>query len=101
MSRSVDKVEHILLAVVLVFHLYGVTLDSDAALALEIHVVEHLGLHVLGGYGIGIFQQAVGQGRLAMVDVCYDAEIADILHSWKFVAKLLKIRNTAKRPVKA
>ena len=83
MSRSVDEIEHIFLAVELVVHLDCVALDSDAALALEVHVIEHLGLHVLGGYGVGIFEKAVGKSALAVVDMRYDAEIADVLHSSK------------------
>ena len=89
-SRSVDKVEDILLSVKLVLHLYGVALDGDASFALEIHVVEHLSLHILGGHSVGIFKQTVGQGRFAVVDVRYYAEIADILHLGEIFAKLRK-----------
>ena len=68
-----------MLAVLLIVHLYGVALDGDAALALQVHVVEHLGLHVLGVHGAGALQQTVGKRRLAVVDVRDDAEIPDIL----------------------
>lgn len=61
MSRSVDKIERVVFSVKKIVHLYGVALDSDATLTLEIHVVEHLCLKVFFGYGMGIFQQAVGQ----------------------------------------
>ncbi len=80
MSRSVYEIECIALAVKLIVHLYGVALDGDSAFALQIHVVEHLCFHVLGGYGAGIFKQPVGKRGLAVVDVCYYAEISDILH---------------------
>lgn len=87
-------------AVKRILHLYGMTLDSDATFALEVHVVEHLCLHVLGGNGIGIFKQSVGQGRLAVVDMSYDAKIAYSFHSRIFTAKLSKNSQTAKcRPV--
>ncbi len=81
MSRSVDKVEGIFFAIYYVFHLNGMALDSDTALAFEVHVVEYLGFHVLGLYGAGIFQQAVGEGGFAMVDMGYDTEIAYMFHS--------------------
>ncbi len=55
-------------------------LDGDAALALKIHVVEHLGLHILSVYGIGALKQPVGKCRLPMVDMRYDAEIAYMIH---------------------
>ena len=80
-SRGVDEVERVLLAVVGgVLHLYGVTLDCYSALALQLHVVKHLGLHVLGLDGAGVLEQAVGQRRLAVVDVRYYAEVANMFH---------------------
>ena len=54
MSRSVDEVQNIFLAVQLILHLYGVALDGDASLSLKIHVVEHLPFCNL--YGVGAFQ---------------------------------------------
>ena len=78
MSRRVDEVQDILLSVALILHLYGVALDGDTALALQIHVVEHLSLSHL--YGFGVFKQPVGKCRLAVVYMCDDAEIPDILH---------------------
>ena len=85
--RGVDKVEHITGAVELIPHLYSVALDSDAALALQIHVVEHLRLHILGSHRIGIFKQTVGQGRLTMVDVSYNTKVADIFHSKRYLVQ--------------
>ena len=52
-------------------------LDRDAALALEIHRVEILRLHVAGLDRPGDLEDAVGQRRLAMVDVGDDREIPD------------------------
>ena len=63
-----------------VVHLYGVALDCYAALSFEIHVVEHLRLHVFGCDCVGVFEQTVGQGRFAVVDMGYYAEITDIFH---------------------
>ena len=52
-------------------------LDRDPALALEVHRVEHLRLHFLRVDGAGDLEDAVGQGRLAVVDVGDDREVAD------------------------
>ena len=82
MSRSVNQVERIFRAVLHVVHLDGVALDGDAALTLQIHVVQHLGLHVLARHRVGDFQQTVGQRALAVVDMRHDAEVAYCLHSY-------------------
>jgi hypothetical protein len=80
-ARGVDEVEHVALAVAgRVLHLDGVALDGDALFALEVHVVEHLGLHFALVERVGLFEQAVGQGALPVVDMGYDAEIADVFH---------------------
>ena len=81
MSRRVDEVEYIGLTIAHIFHLYGVALDGDAALALQVHVIEHLSLGDLNG--VGALKQTVGQGALAMVDVSDDAEVANLVHGRK------------------
>ena len=78
MSRSINEIEHILLSVFFILHLYGVALDGDAALLLQVHIVEHLPFCDLDG--VGVLQQAICQGRLTVVYVCDDAEITYMLH---------------------
>ena len=56
-------------------------LDGNATLALEIHVVKHLGLHVLAGNSVSVLEQSVGECALAVVNVCHDAEVAYCFHS--------------------
>jgi hypothetical protein len=47
MAGRVDEVEHIVLAILgVIFEADGVGLDGDAALALDVHRVEHLVLHL-------------------------------------------------------
>ena len=84
MAWGIDQVDDILLPIgwVDVAHLNGVAFDGNASLALQIHIVEGLILHVPLGDGVGVFQQAVGQGAFSVVNVGYDAKIADILHVW-------------------
>ena len=59
---------------------HGLRLDRDPALALEVHRVEHLRLHLLRVDRPGDLEDAVGQGRLAVVDVGDDREVADVVH---------------------
>ena len=77
MARRIDQVEDIVLAVFgRVFEAHRLRLDGDAALALEFHVVEHLLFHLARGQPTAHLNQAVGQRRLAVVDVRDDREIS-------------------------
>ncbi len=78
-AGGVDQVELVFLAVARdVLHAHGVRLDGDAALALQVHGVEHLLLHLARRERSGELEQAVGQRALAVVDVGDDGEIADV-----------------------
>ena len=73
---GIDQVELIGLAVVrLVHHAHGVGLDGDAALALQVHGIEYLGLHLACGERAGEFQQPVGECGLAMIDCAMIAKL--------------------------
>ena len=79
MARRVDQVEDVRLAVVgRVVQADRVRLDRDAALALEVHRVEDLRLHLARLQRAGDLEEAVGQRRLAVVDVRDDREVADV-----------------------
>ena len=80
MSGSVNEVEDILCAVKLIIHLNGMALDSDSAFAFKVHIVENLGFHVFLADGMSVFEQTVGKGRFAVVNMCNDAEVANIFH---------------------
>jgi hypothetical protein len=54
-------------------------LDGNAALALQVHSVKGLCLEFARTYGIGEFKYAIRERRLSVIDVCDDAEIADIV----------------------
>ncbi len=80
MAGGVDQVEDVMLAVArVIFEAHGVGLDGDAALALDIHRVEHLFLHLALLERPGHLDQPVGERRLAVVDMGDDGEIADVL----------------------
>ena len=61
-----------------VFEAHGLGLDGDAALALDVHGVEHLLFHVPVSNRVGGLDQAVSQRGFPVVDVRDDGEIADV-----------------------
>ncbi len=79
MPGRVDQVQDIGLAILRrILDPHGVGLDRDAPLALDIHRVEHLFLHVPFRHGPGQLDQPVGQGGFPVVDMRHDREIADM-----------------------
>ena len=79
-AGRVDQIEHIVLAVACpVIKANGLCLDGDAALALDVHGIEHLLLHFARFQPAGELNQPVGKRGLAVVDMRDDGEIADIL----------------------
>ena len=73
MARRIDQIELIRLAIVgVIRHANGIGLDRDAALALDIHGVEQLRLHVAFVDGMGELEDAIADRGLAMVDVRND-----------------------------
>ena len=73
MPRRIDQIELIRLAIVgVIGHANGIGLDRDAALALDIHGVEQLRLHVAFVDCMGEFEDTVTDRGLAMVDVRND-----------------------------
>ena len=72
-AGGVDQVDDV--ALVLEPDVLG--LDGDAPLPLDVHRVEVLGPHLPGVDGAAVLQDAVGQGRLPMVDVGDHADVAD------------------------
>ena len=78
MARCIDEVEDILLAVLgLVYSADGLGLDGDSALPLQIHIVQHLGLHLPAGQKAGFLNNPVRQGGFAVIYVCHNTKIAD------------------------
>ena len=81
MAGGVDQVQVVRLTVSgPVLDPYGLGLDRDPALALEVHRVEHLRPHFLRVNGAGELEDAVGQRRLAVVDVGNYREVPDPVH---------------------
>jgi len=79
MAGRVDQVEDVGLAVLgRIAQPHGLRLDGDAALALDIHGIEHLFLHLARLQAPGGLDQTVGQRRFAMVDMRNNGEVADV-----------------------
>ena len=79
MARGVDQIQRIRGPVRrAVVQPHGAGLDGDAALALEIHVVQDLILHHAHRHGVALLDQPVGKGGLAMVDMGDNGKIADV-----------------------
>ena len=76
-AGRVDEVEPVGLAVLgRVLEADGAGLDRDALLALEVHRIEDLARHLARVDRVRQLQQSIGQGRLAVIDVGDDREVA-------------------------
>ncbi len=77
MARRINQIQLIGVAIMrLVHHAHGVRLDGDAALALEIHGVKNLRLHLAPGHRASDFEQSITQRRLSVVDVGNNREVS-------------------------
>ena len=73
MAGRVDQVQHVMLAIVgIVFDADRVGLDGDAALALDVHGIKELLLHVTVLNRPRGLDQPVGKGRFTVVDMGHD-----------------------------
>src|SRR5256886_8872926 len=80
MAGGIDQIQLVDAAVAgVVVHADGVELDGDAALAFQVHRVEHLLPHQALVQGARELDQPVGQRRFPVVDVGHDAEVADVI----------------------
>ena len=83
-AGRVDEVEHVILAVArAIIEPHRLRLDGDAALALDIHRIEHLLDHFARFEPAGELDQPVGERRFAVVDMGDDGEIADIFDGYR------------------
>src|SRR5208283_3384772 len=78
-ARSVNQVEDVSFPVLGgVIHPHRLSLDGDAALALQFHVVEELSLRFALAQRSGGLQEPVRQRRLPVVDVGDDAKVTNV-----------------------
>ena len=79
MTRGVNQIQHISFAILRhIVQANCLRLDRDAAFAFQLHLVEQLVLHLAGGNGAGNFDQAISQGRFAMVNMGDNRKVADV-----------------------
>ena len=79
MARRVDEVELIALAVLRgIIKPHGLRFNGDAALALNIHIVQNLFRHFTIRQPAGQLNQPVGQCRFTVIDMRNNGKIADM-----------------------
>jgi hypothetical protein len=89
MARSVDKVQFIFLTILArIGKVDCLALDRDAALTLDIHIVENLVAKLTVFDKIRMLDQAVGKRRFSVVYMSYDAEVPYLFHVLSFSAYL-------------
>ncbi len=77
MSGRIDQIEDIFIAVIcLIDDAAGLRLDRDTSLALQFHIIQDLRLHFALCKQARLFDDAVGQCRLTMIDVGDDTKVS-------------------------
>ena len=80
MSRSIDQIQNILLAVFcLIVQGYGTGLDGDAALFFQVHVIQNLLGHIPLTHRSCLLQKPVGQRGFTMIDMSDNRKVANAL----------------------
>jgi hypothetical protein len=78
MPGRVDEVQQVFLAVARrVAQRHALRLDGDAALALQVHRIQHLRRHFALAEALAALDEPIGQRRFAVVDVSDDGKIAN------------------------
>ena len=82
MPRRIEQIQPVFFARLCgVLHRYRVRFDRDSAFPFQIHGIEQLILFLALVDGARALEQPIRQGRLSVVDVRDDAEIARVLDS--------------------
>ncbi len=88
MAGRVNQIEIILLAVLgLVRQTDGLAFYGDAALPLNIHVVQELILEFAGRDQAAELDETVGERGFAVVYMGDDAEVADVFHIFLYLVR--------------
>ena len=99
MARRIHQVEFIVVPILRpIGHRDRMRFDRDAALPLKVHRVEMLIRHRTLRDGVGVFEQAIGQRSLAVVDVCDNAEIAGVFNGHRSGGEIAEFGKTFNDP---
>ena len=80
MAGGVDQVKFVVLAIFgVIAQRHCMSLNGNAPLPLQVHIIENLLLHISLLHRTGQFQQSVRQSGLAVVNVGNDGKIANVL----------------------
>ena len=80
MPRGINQIQAVNLAIFgLVIERGGLRLDRNAPLFLDIHRIQNLGFHLTVGETATAVNQAVSQGRFAVVNMGNDGEVTYVL----------------------
>jgi hypothetical protein len=80
-SGGIYQVEYVLAAIDSgIGDSHRLALDGDAPFPLYVHVVQDLILKIAVCYKMAFLDEAVGKGRLSVIDMRNDAEIAYVLY---------------------
>ena len=79
MPWSINEVELVLHSLIRVHHTHWLHFNCDALFALKIHAVEDLVFHLARLDCVGRLEHAVGECRLAVVDMGDDGKISDVI----------------------
>ena len=89
MSGSVNQIKNISFAVLgAIMQAHGTGFYGNAPFPFNFHVVQNLVFHIPFCHGVGLLQNAVCQGGFAMVNVCDNAKVTDVIHH-RFVSSSL------------
>ena len=101
MSRGVDEVEDIIVAILaVIMQPHGLGLDRDTALAFQVHLVKVLVGFLAVGKRSGRLEQAVRQGRFAMINVGDDGKVANpgLFHKYARGNLAVSLKLSAEHP---
>ena len=100
-TRGIDQVKDVLLAVLFIGHLHRVAFNGNAPFTLQIHIVQHLFTHIPAGYCIGTFQEAIRKGAFPVINMRNDTEVSKVFHRGVLAAaKLGLFRQSLQKSAK-
>ena len=80
MPRRINQVKNIFLSILRLIHnTHGLRLDRNSPLAFQIHIIQHLRLHLTLGQQSGLLNNSVSKGRFSMVYMSNDTKIANLI----------------------